>query len=245
MAFQDTIDLLTADENNRWAIGASINRGLANGYTWRDLDAALTSAGLDYQASTLRAYARVTKAFPVQDRVDGVSFAAHQAALTAGSATEGRKAIESARATGGKATRDSVLAEVRKMKGRTGAQTSDAVAAWRDLRRGVEKILELSASELTALLTLDGGKYAGQASTLSRDLGAVSVKVSEALTKAEKQAQAKSARTAARVSKSATPKATPTVTRSRGQATKATAAPVNEGKAPKLGRLGSSRGQVK
>lgn len=228
MAFSDTIELLKVDENNRWAIGESVNRYLQMGAKYRELEEALARADLDFKMSTLKAYARVTKAFPPQDRIDGASFAAHQAALTMGNPTDAHKAIRAVTDDGRRPTRDNVLAEVRKMKGRTQKQTSDAVAAWRDLRRGVEKILDLSASELTALLTLDGGKYAGEASTLSRDLGRVSVKVSEALTKAEKQAQAKARRTTANVAKAATPKAP----------TAKTAA-----KTPKLGRLGANRGQ--
>lgn len=232
MAFSETIDLLREDENNRWAIGASINRALRAKYTWKELEAELTAHDLDFKLSTLRAYARVTAAFPSPtERIDGASFAAHQAALTMGSPADARKAIRAVQDRGSRATRDSVLAEVRKMKGRTTKQTSEAVAAWRDLKRGVTKLLELSDSELAALLTLDGGKYAGQASTLSSDLGKVSVKVATALTKAEKATQAKAKRTAAAVSRAATP-----------TAPKAKAA-TPAAKTPKLGRLGSSRGQ--
>jgi hypothetical protein len=230
-----TIALLRDDENNRWAIGTSLNRAMRGGASWRDLDALLANEGLDYKTSTLRAYARVTAAFPAGDRIDGASFAAHQAALTMGNTDKARKAMQRVIDDGRRPTRDSVLAEVRKMKGRTAGQTSDAVAAWRDLRRGVEKLLGLSDSELAALLTLDSGRYAGEASKLSSDLGRVSVKVSSALTKAEKQAQAKARRTSARVAASATPKTT------KAPVTKPAEAPA--AKTPKLGRLGSSRGQ--
>lgn len=230
--FDKAIDLLQVDENNRWAIGGAINRGLRNGGSWADLEKVLADRGLDFQVSTLRVYSRVTAAFPVEDRIPGVSFAAHQAALTVGDATKGRQAIQNVRDAGHRVTRDTVLAEVRKMKGRTGSQTSDAVAAWRDLRRGVEKLLDLSTGELAALLTLDGGKYAGQASKLSRDLGRVSVKVSEALTKAEKANQAKAKRTAAAVASAGTTKP------------KTSKAPASAPKVPKLGRLGSGRGQA-
>jgi hypothetical protein len=65
------------------------------------------------------------------------------------------------------------------------------VAAWRDLKRGVEGILGLDQSRLEALLIMDRGHFGGEASELAKDITKVSIKLSEALQVAERKLAAK------------------------------------------------------
>jgi hypothetical protein len=236
MAFEQTIALLGTQEENHWKVGDTLVREM-RAYAganpdWGGLQAALTAAGAEHTLATMKAYYRVATKFPAEDRVPDVSFAGHQAALTIGNIASPIDVIRRAQVSaGGRATREAILSEVRQMKGRTTSQTSDAVEAWRMLRAAVDKMLDLDAAELEALLTLANGKYAGEAADLSRNLGKVSVKVADALTKAEAVMAKRAAKTKARVAGAATPKATkPKV----AQATKP---------APRIGRLGQNRGK--
>jgi len=241
MAFDKTIALLGQQEDNHWKVGDTL-RGEFRGYRlgngkpdWAALASALSAAGAEHTLTTMKAYYRVAAAFPENDRIDGVSFAAHQAALTMGDANQARSVIQTVQlGTGGKATREAVLSEVRRVKGRTTNQTSSAVEAWRMVRAGVDKLLDLEAGELDALLTLADGKYAGEAATLARDLGKVSTKVTASLTKAEKVLAARKAKKA----QSRAAKAPMTA-----KAPKASA-PAAAKPAPRVGRLGQNRGKA-
>jgi hypothetical protein len=81
---------------------------------------------------------------------------------------------------------------------------------------------------------MDAGKYAGQATQLSRDLAQVSMRISHALGEAEKAIKAQADRQAAALAKVASKAAAPTVAPKP-------AAP--KPAAPKAARLGKGRGQ--
>lgn len=234
MTYTQTIKTLLEQEDNHWAIGEALNIEVRRNNDWRGLDHALGQAGLDYKISTLRAYRRVAAAFPQGERVPGVSFAAHQAALTVGTHEVPRVVIERAIRANGKATRDAVLNEVRQIKGRARVDTANAVAAWRDLRRGVEALLALDEAELEALMQVAQGTQAGQAPALVRDLTKAGTKIGKALTKAEAQAK----RAAAKAAHGPKAAAVPSVPKTRVTQAAAPAA-----KKPKVGRLGEGRGE--
>lgn len=238
MAYTKTISTLKQQESTHWDIADALVTEIKNSGDWDQLAAALEAEGLDYKTSTLKAYHRVARGFPSTDRVTGASFAAHQAALTAGNNAQARVAISRARDNAGKVTRDSVLAEVRRMKGRTTNDTSDAVAAWRDLRRGVAKLLELAPGELEALLSIDSGAFGGQAGPLSKDLVKVGLAISEALRAAESKIKADKATKATRAARrqgAETPRAPAT-------AKPKTPANTTTPPKPKVGRMRQDRG---
>lgn len=226
MAFDKTIKALAEAEQNQWKVGDALVAEVRAKADWDDLSKALVAAGIEHTPSTLRAYRRVAAGFPRDQRVTGVSFGAHQAALTAGDAAGGLVAIDRARTNTGRATRDAVLAEVRAIKGRASNAVSDALVAWRDLTRAVGKLLDVPESELEALLIMDGGKYAGRATDLVRDMGKVQARIGASITVAEKA-----------LLKASKPKLTGT----QAPAAKPKAqAPANK---PKIGKLGKGRGQ--
>ena len=235
--FERTIERLVEREHSHWDIGDALVAEITSSTDWDDLAQAVTARGLEYKISTLRAYHRVAKAFPQDERVPGVSFAAHQAALTAGDAHDARVAIDRAKANSGAATRATVLAEVRVMKGRTQTAISGAVSAWGDLRRGVERLLATDPAEIESLIVMDD-KYAAQAAALSQDLAKVAMLISDAAREAERRVARHRAKQA-QVRAAQAPKARPESTKASApvQATPAAAK-------PKLGRLGKGRGEA-
>lgn len=232
--FERTIKRLVEREHSHWDIGDALVAEITSSTDWDDLAQAVAARGLEYKISTLRAYHRVAKAFPQDERVPGVSFAAHQAALTAGDAHDARVAIDRAKANSGAATRATVLAEVRVMKGRTQTAISGAVSAWGDLRRGVERLLATDPAEIESLIVMDD-KYAAQAAALSQDLAKVAMLISDAAREAERRV----ARHRAKQAQAQAPKAGPKSTKAPAPAQAAPAAAK-----PKLGRLGKGRGEA-
>lgn len=200
--YVDTIKTLRKQESTHWDIADALVKEVHTHRDWDRLAGLLADQGIEYKISTLKAYRRVAWIFPdTTTRVRGASFAAHQAAATLGSTVKAGVALARAAKSQGKVTRDTVLAEVRQMKGRTNSTTSDAVSAWRDLKRGVAHLLDLQGHELGALLMMEG-TYQGQAPDLSRDLAKVSLRIADAMAKAEKARAAqknKAARKAAGV----------------------------------------------
>lgn len=229
MAYRKTITALRNQESTHWDIADALVAEIRTGNSWDELARELEDQGLDYKVSTLKVYRKVASQIPAEQRVSGVSFAAHQAAATLRNTGQIRQALDlAARNNGGKVTRDTVLAEVRKINGRTSGQTSDAVAAWRALQNGASKIAALPTAELDALLMMDKGKYAGELGDLLSDISAVQVLLAESRTRTEKAIKAAEGKKAARAAKTES-KPTP-----KAKATKADA--------PKVGKMGARRG---
>ncbi len=196
MAYSKTISTLRKQESTHWDIADALRLEIATNNDWDALADLLAEEGIEYKTSTLKAYRRVAVIFPDQkDRTAGASFAAHQAAATIGNTDQAKVALTRADKNQGKVTRDTVLAEVRQMKGRTDNTTSNAVAAWRDLKRGIASLLDLPARELNALLMMEGAAQ-GQAPDLSKDLAKVSVRIADSMRSAEKAIEAKKAKKA-------------------------------------------------
>jgi hypothetical protein len=237
--FTKTIEALQTQESSHWAVGEALVKEV-NSYSsqtsviqWDALGAALEQAGLSHTISTLKAYRRVAMSFSPESRIEGVSFAAHQAALTAGDVTRARAMIVLAQGNhaGGKATRDGVLSEVRKLKGRTTAQTNASMRAISSLTAAVGKVLDLGEGELEGLMLLDKGAAIGKTADLLMKLGKVSQVLGEATDDAEKRLASKTRTT--RGKKTSKPGKTPPVT-SPAKA-KATTK-------PKVRKMGNKRG---
>lgn len=212
-------ELLKAREAGQWDLGDALTREIQTGKDWETLMDWVNQEGLDFTRGTLKAYHRVAHTFRPQDRVAGASFAAHQAALTAGSLAGAKTALQNAQASGAKVTRDKVLSQVRQMKGRATHETSDVLAAWRDLRRATQSLLDADAADLRSLLMLEGGKYQAEAAELGSKLVQTASRIADASAEVERKAKGKS--------KSKTP----------AQAQAPTAK-------PKIRKLGAGRGEA-
>lgn len=183
--YEHIIDLLQQAESSHWIIGDALSSYSFTSWEWDELQRDLDQAGISHTVGTLKVYARVAGQISAEQRLHGVSFAAHQAALTIGDSDTAIKLIKKVQAEQGNPTRDRVLNEVRTLKGKQKVTTTEAAAAWRNLKAAVEQMSNLPHGQLDALLLLHQGRFAGQAVKLQEQISEIQYEITGSIARVE------------------------------------------------------------